>query len=149
MQLKLIQLHQFQFHCLYYDCNMNHPNFKDCKYLRMLKTIFLVSGILLRIPVYTITNDTFTLSNVTNSQWFRNILQLSNILMIDSFQSNDRIPVFHCNKSQYTSEGFFNYQIEAVISSASGQRATFWLEMFFQCQIENYFGRQLLLNWGL
>ena len=34
---------------------------------------FLVSGILFGIPVYTTTNDTFILSNDTNSQWFRNI----------------------------------------------------------------------------
>ena len=46
-------------------------NFRDWKYLRMLKAIFLVSGILSRIPVYTITND--TLSNDTNSQWYRNV----------------------------------------------------------------------------
>ena len=42
-------------------------------YISMLMVIFLISGILSRIPVYTIINDTFNLSNDTNSQWFKNV----------------------------------------------------------------------------
>ena len=45
-------------------------------------------------------------------------------------------------KIQITAYTWRAFQLlEAVISSASGQIATFWLEIFCQHELENYFGR--------
>ena len=41
-----------------------------------------------------------------------------------------------------------NHSIHVKGSLLSGQITTFWLEIFCQHQLENYFGRQIL-TWGL
>ena len=102
-------------------------NFRDCKHLRMLMGSFLVSRILSQIPVYIITIMTLTLSNGINKPRFWNLFNKAIFWWLTCFYETTGSQFFYNRKiikSQQTREGAIQL-LEAVISSASGQMATF------------------------